>query len=91
VALLEAHRRLFDRLRPGIELVYWMHAGWEAYCRFYQTGEIAWGRSFPSAVEPDGRAALWQLHGKSVTKQGRSGLLCGLAGFGILEEIRGIG
>jgi hypothetical protein len=43
VELLAAHRALFDRLRPGIELIYWMHAGWEAYCRFYQTGQFAMG------------------------------------------------
>jgi hypothetical protein len=43
VALLGAHRRLFDRLRPGIELVYWMHVGWEGYCRFYNTGAFSWG------------------------------------------------
>lgn len=43
VELLVAHRALFDRLRPGIDLIYWMHAGWEAYCRFYQTGEFAMG------------------------------------------------
>ncbi len=43
VELLVAHRVLFDRLRPGIELICWMHAGWEAYCRFYQTGNFAMG------------------------------------------------
>lgn len=43
VNLLGEHRKLFDRLRPGIELVYWMHVGWEGYCRFYQTGKFSWG------------------------------------------------
>jgi len=43
VALLVEHRRLFDRLRPGIELVYWMHAGWPAYGRFYATAEFKRG------------------------------------------------
>ncbi|MSR84315.1 MAG: hypothetical protein EXS58_15555, partial [Candidatus Latescibacteria bacterium] len=43
IGLLVAHRALFDRLRPGIELIYWMHAGWEAYCRFYQTGRFEFG------------------------------------------------
>jgi|GEM_PF-326937 len=43
VDLLAAHRAMLDRLRPGIELVYWMHAGWEAYCRYYATGEFAMG------------------------------------------------
>ena len=43
IQLLAAHRQLFDRLRPGIELTYWMHAGWEAYSRFYQTGKLVLG------------------------------------------------
>ena len=43
VSLLEAHRKMLNRLRPGIELIYWMHVGWEAYCRYYQTGNFAWG------------------------------------------------
>lgn len=40
VDLLAAHRKLFDRLRPGIELLYWMHAGWAGYSRFYATAEF---------------------------------------------------
>jgi len=43
VNLLMEHRRMLDRLRPGIELVYWMHVGWQAYCRYYATGNFAWG------------------------------------------------
>lgn len=43
VELLMAHRALFDRLRPGIELIYWIHAGWEAYSRYYQTGHFEFG------------------------------------------------
>jgi len=43
VDLLVAHRRMLDTLRPGIELVYWMHAGWPAYGRFYSTGEFEFG------------------------------------------------
>ena len=43
VDLLAKHRSMFNRLRSGIELYYWMHAGWQAYCRFYQTGEFHWG------------------------------------------------
>jgi len=42
--LLAGHRRLLDGLRPGIELVYWMHAGWQSYARFYATGEFHWGK-----------------------------------------------
>ena len=33
VNLLMAHRKMFDSLRPGIELVYWVHVGWPAYGR----------------------------------------------------------
>ncbi len=44
VNLLVRHRRLLDRLRPGaIELVYWCWAGWQAYARYYATGQFAWG------------------------------------------------
>ena len=42
VNLLSEHRKMFDRLRPGIELWYWMHVGWPGYCRFYQTGKFSW-------------------------------------------------
>lgn len=38
VYLLSAHRTMLDRLRPGIELQYWTHFGWEAYSRFYAEG-----------------------------------------------------
>lgn len=40
VNLLMAHRAVLDRLRPGIELIYWMNAGWRAYGRFYKTGDM---------------------------------------------------
>lgn len=43
VQLLEDHRAVLDRLRPGIEVVYWIHAGWQAYGRFYATGHFEWG------------------------------------------------
>lgn len=43
VNLLTTHRRMFDTLRPGIELVYWMHAGWPAYSRYYETGNFRRG------------------------------------------------
>jgi hypothetical protein len=42
VMLLLAHRRMLDRLRPGIELLYWMHVGWEAYGRYHATGTFEW-------------------------------------------------
>jgi hypothetical protein len=40
VDILTAHRRLFDSLRPGIEIIYWMHAGWLGYNRFYETAVL---------------------------------------------------
>jgi hypothetical protein len=40
VYLLGAHRRMVDRLRPGIEIVYWSHFGWESYGKFYATGNL---------------------------------------------------
>jgi hypothetical protein len=46
VNLLGEHRKMLDRLRPGIELCYFMHAGWEGYSRYYETGEggnSVWG------------------------------------------------
>ena len=43
VRLLGEYRKVLDRLRPGIELMYWMHAGWQAYSRWYQTGIWALG------------------------------------------------
>lgn len=43
IRLLGEYRKVLDRLRPGIELIYWMHAGWEAYSRWYQTGRWALG------------------------------------------------
>jgi hypothetical protein len=45
VSLLNAHRTMFNELNPHIELYYWIHAGWEAYCRFYATGEFAMGEN----------------------------------------------
>jgi len=38
--LLVAHRRMFDKVRPGIELNYWVLVGWPGYCRFYETGDL---------------------------------------------------
>ena len=43
VDLFRGFRTMLDRLRPGIELVYWVHAGWEAYSRFYETGKFEFG------------------------------------------------
>jgi len=44
VNLFVEHRKMFDRLRPGIELLYWMHAGWPGYCRYYETGKFAFSK-----------------------------------------------
>jgi len=43
VYILGAHRRMLDHLRKGIEIDYWAHFGWEAYGRFYATGELKKG------------------------------------------------
>jgi len=44
VRLLADHQTLLNRLRSGIEVVYWIHAGWRAYGRFYATGVFEWGK-----------------------------------------------
>jgi hypothetical protein len=41
VHLLGEHRKMLDRVRPGIELIYWMHAGWRGWGRMYEQGKIA--------------------------------------------------
>lgn len=43
VKLLAEHRKVLDRFRPGIELVYWMWAGWQAYGRYYESQQFKWG------------------------------------------------
>ncbi len=43
VAILRSHRYIMDEVRPGMELIYWAAFGWEAYGRFYETGEIKRG------------------------------------------------
>ncbi len=40
VDLLEQHRQMLDRVRPGIELDYWLFWGWEAWSRFEATGKL---------------------------------------------------
>jgi hypothetical protein len=58
---------MFDRLRPGLEVVYWMHAGWPAYGRFYSTGKFAWGNDeeFQDALDRLKKSNLepWGLAG----------------------------
>jgi hypothetical protein len=41
--LLLQYRKTLDVLRTGIELVYWMHMGWEAFSRYLATGQFRWG------------------------------------------------
>jgi len=43
VRLLMAHRKMLDGIRPGIELHYWIHVGWQAYCDYYRTAEFRMG------------------------------------------------
>lgn len=52
VYILGAHRRMLDKLRPGIEIDYWALHGWESYSRFYFTGE------FKSAATSELRDAI---------------------------------
>jgi hypothetical protein len=40
VTLLGEHRKMLDRIRPGIELDYWVLWGWQAWSRFYATGKL---------------------------------------------------
>jgi hypothetical protein len=40
VTLLGEHRRMLDRIRPEVELDYWVLWGWEAWSRFYATGKL---------------------------------------------------
>jgi hypothetical protein len=43
VNLLGEHRKMLDRVRPGIELVYWMHVGWRCWGRLYEQGKLIFG------------------------------------------------
>lgn len=43
VNLLGEHRKMLDRIRPGIELVYWMHVGWRCWGRLYEQGKLIFG------------------------------------------------
>lgn len=49
IRILDAHRKMLDRLRPGIELVYWLWFGWAGYSRWYQTARVQ--ESSPSEFE----------------------------------------
>ncbi|MBN8850754.1 MAG: hypothetical protein BGO55_30375 [Sphingobacteriales bacterium 50-39] len=43
VYILNAHRKMLDHFRPGIEVVYWAHFGWVSYSKFYATGNLISG------------------------------------------------
>jgi hypothetical protein len=43
VGLLAEERKMLDSLRPGIELLYWMHAGWRGWSRLYETATFKLG------------------------------------------------
>jgi hypothetical protein len=43
VDLLNEHRQMLDRLRRGIELDYWILAGWQASSEFYGSGVARFG------------------------------------------------
>ena len=72
VMLMAEHRNVLDRLRPGIGLDYWMWVGWEAYGKYYATGDFKWGTPEEFA---DILARLAQLDPKPW------GLGCGLNGM----------
>lgn len=43
VSILRSHRFIMNEVNPDMELIYWAGFGWEAYARFYETGEIKRG------------------------------------------------
>lgn len=55
INILKEHREMLDRLRPGIELVYWVFIGWPAHCRVYAGTSSGWG------TEAEFEDALLQL------------------------------
>lgn len=74
--LLTAHRRMLDRLRPGIEIYYWAWTGWESYGRFHATGHFSMGTQEEiqdalsliekQQLEPWGVATHWLGYGAQV-------------------------
>jgi hypothetical protein len=81
VDLLVAHRGLLDRLRPGIELNYWVHAGWPAYGRFYATGE------FKPGTEPEFLEAFQLLAKANPAPWGLAGGLRFAAKVGLTDRV----
>lgn len=54
IYLLKMHREMLDRIRPGIELDYWVHTGWRSMNRSWAIGwpPNYWNRT-EAEVKPD--------------------------------------
>jgi lysophospholipase L1-like esterase len=84
-SLLTAHRRMLDRLRPGIELYYWAWTGWESYGRFHATGKFKMGTQAEiqdalslinrEHIEPWGVATQWLGYGAKIDTSMRDRVL----------------
>ncbi len=81
VDLLVAHRQMLDTLRPGIELVYWMHAGWPAYSRFYATA------NFKRGTESEFREVLGLLKEKNPEPWSLANNLPAATSLGLQERV----
>ncbi|WP_341837329.1 hypothetical protein WJU16_05545 [Chitinophaga pollutisoli] len=74
--LMAAHRRMLDRLRPGIEIYYWAWTGWESYGRFHATGNFKMGQQSEiqdalslinrQRIDPWGIATHWLGYGAQI-------------------------
>ena len=68
IGLLKQYRALFNKLRPDIELIYWVHVGWPAYSRWYETGKFGWSThdEYEQAMTLASTAGLepWGLAGR---------------------------
>src|SRR5579872_3211298 len=68
IGLLKQYRALFNKLRSGIELIYWVHVGWPAYSRWYATGKFGWStpEEYEQAVTLASTGGLepWGLAGR---------------------------
>ncbi len=51
--------RMLDHLRKGIQLDYWALSGWEAYSKYYATGDFKWG---PESELQDAIALIAKQH-----------------------------
>ncbi|MBN8850764.1 MAG: hypothetical protein BGO55_30325 [Sphingobacteriales bacterium 50-39] len=74
--LLTAHKRMLNRLRPGIEIYYWAWTGWESYGKFHATGHFTMGTQAEiqdalgliqrQGIEPWGVASNWASFGQGI-------------------------